>query len=224
MSPHDLSIRLDDQTLRLCPERCLMWEEERTLILSDLHLGKSIHFQRRGIPLPVGAQEATLARLDSVLDRLRPSRVVMLGDLFHSRLNTEWLDFAAWRRQWDMPFTLVMGNHDILHPQAYEMADLERTGSWRRGCFDFVHDPMQAASSHGWTLCGHVHPRVTIRLKGRLSARRPCFHLSDRMLTLPAFGDQTGGHTIRPGKEDRTFIITDGAVIEFHHQHRIHPS
>ena len=227
MNAQSLTIHLGDQTLSLCPEGCIHWDEARMLILSDLHLGRSAHFQRRGIPLPAGGQEATLSRLDSVLGRLRPERVVFLGDLFHSRYNAEWMAFVDWRRRWNLPFTLVRGNHDILPARAYEMADLEIVERLDCGSLGFVHDPAvdpardpadesAPARFTPWILCGHLHPRVTIRLPGRQSARRPCFHLSGRILTLPAFGDQTGGHTIIPRKQDRTFVLTDGAVLELH--------
>jgi metallophosphoesterase superfamily enzyme len=43
---------LKQQTLWLSPERCLFWEEDKSLIISDIHLGKSGHFRKAGIGIP----------------------------------------------------------------------------------------------------------------------------------------------------------------------------
>ena len=54
---------LRDQTLWLSPERCILWEEENTLIVADLHLGKSGHFRKEGIGIPQRIYKADLQRL-----------------------------------------------------------------------------------------------------------------------------------------------------------------
>ena len=40
------------QTLWLSPAKCIFWEEQKILILSDLHLGKSGHFRKSGVAIP----------------------------------------------------------------------------------------------------------------------------------------------------------------------------
>jgi hypothetical protein len=41
-------------------------------------------------------------------------------------------------------------------------------------------------------LSGHFHPKLRVRVRGRLVSRR-CFVATDRKLILPAFGALTGG-------------------------------
>ena len=41
-----------DQTLWLSAERAVFWEEEQSLILADLHFGKTGHFRKSGIGVP----------------------------------------------------------------------------------------------------------------------------------------------------------------------------
>ena len=61
----------------------LFWDDERLLVVSDLHLEKGSSFATRGILLPPYDTAATLARLAVVVSRYDPKVVVALGDSFH---------------------------------------------------------------------------------------------------------------------------------------------
>src|SRR5262245_56735988 len=61
----------------------LFWEDEKLLIVSDLHLEKGSSFATRGILLPPYDTAATLARLAAVVARYDPGTVIALGDSFH---------------------------------------------------------------------------------------------------------------------------------------------
>ena len=63
----------------------LFWEEQRLLVVSDLHLEKGSSFATRGVLLPPYDTAATLSRLTSVITRLNPRMVIALGDSFHDR-------------------------------------------------------------------------------------------------------------------------------------------
>src|SRR6516165_4993683 len=63
----------------------LFWEEQRLLVVSDLHLEKGSSFAARGVLLPPYATMATLGRLAAVVARHEPRIVVALGDSFHDR-------------------------------------------------------------------------------------------------------------------------------------------
>jgi metallophosphoesterase superfamily enzyme len=52
-----------DHHFWLSPERVLYWEEEKTLILSDLHFGKTGHFRKSGIAVPQSIYQQDLQRL-----------------------------------------------------------------------------------------------------------------------------------------------------------------
>ena len=79
-----VSIEIRGQTLRLLPERAIYWEEGDLLILSDLHLGKSGHFRKNGIPAPANVHLDDLRGLLELADSLKPLAVLVIGDLFHS--------------------------------------------------------------------------------------------------------------------------------------------
>src|SRR6476469_3681790 len=63
----------------------LFWQEQRLLVVSDLHLEKGSSFASRGVLLPPYDTVATLGRLAAVVARHAPRMVIALGDSFHDR-------------------------------------------------------------------------------------------------------------------------------------------
>ena len=55
--------QLCDQKLWLSAERCIFWEEQSALIVSDLHLGKTGHFRKAGIAVPQSVFKEDLQHL-----------------------------------------------------------------------------------------------------------------------------------------------------------------
>ena len=101
-----LAIELAGEKLELYPERCLWWEKERTLIVSDIHLGKAAHFRKHGIAIPGDVNADNLKRLEALILRHQPDRLLVLGDLFHSSLNAEWHDFRDWLKKINQEYAL----------------------------------------------------------------------------------------------------------------------
>ena len=91
---------LRDQTLWLSPERCILWEEENTLIVADLHLGKSGHFRKEGIGIPQSIYKADLQRLMAQLYLYKADRLIIAGDFTHSTANKELDLFPYCRSTW----------------------------------------------------------------------------------------------------------------------------
>src|SRR6516162_10912283 len=63
----------------------LVWEEQKLLVVADLHLEKGSSFAARGVLLPPYDTVATLSRLAAVITRHDPKMVIALGDSFHDR-------------------------------------------------------------------------------------------------------------------------------------------
>jgi metallophosphoesterase superfamily enzyme len=89
--------RFKGQQLWLSPDRCIFWEEERSLIVSDLHFGKTGHFRKWGIAVPQAVYREDLQRLLVQIQYFRPRQLLIVGDLFHSRENKELELFLKWR-------------------------------------------------------------------------------------------------------------------------------
>jgi metallophosphoesterase superfamily enzyme len=65
----------------------LLWPEESTLIVADLHLEKGSSYAERRRPqfLPPYDTRTTIGRLENLMARHAPSRVICLGDSVHDR-------------------------------------------------------------------------------------------------------------------------------------------
>jgi DNA ligase-associated metallophosphoesterase len=203
---------LRGQQLWLSPHRCIYWEEERSLILSDLHFGKTGHFRKAGIAVPQSVYREDLLRLLSLIQYFQPRQLLVVGDLFHSRENKELDLFLRWRDDFpDLGIRLVLGNHDILRADWYVRAGIVvHEGVWEMGGFAFVHDI--GGVGDGGTLrpyyfSGHLHPGIRINGMGKQSLQFPCFYFGGEYAILPAFGRFTGTVSIDPGAESNVFAI-----------------
>lgn len=203
-------------TLWLSSERCLFWEEERVLVLSDLHLGKTGHFRKAGIAIPQAVFLEDMQRLVSLIQFFQPTTLLIVGDLFHSRDNQELELFRKWRA--DMPalaIELVKGNHDILHRSWYEAAGIQvHPDQHTIGPFCFQHDPGSCSGDEDrYVISGHLHPGVVLKGLGKQSLSFPCFHFGPGKAILPAFGRFTGLAIVRPGEQDDVFAVVGQALI-----------
>ncbi len=63
----------------------LLWPDEATLVVADLHLEKGSSYASRDRPqfLPPYDTSVTIARLEQLLNRHNPGRVICLGDSTH---------------------------------------------------------------------------------------------------------------------------------------------
>jgi len=183
-------------------------------LLSDLHLGKVTHFRKAGIAVPQAAAEDTLLRLEVLCNSFELERVLLLGDLFHSDHNHEWLDFQSFVARYHfIKFELVMGNHDLFSTKEYTAAGLVcHTELLDEPPFTFTHDRFH--DSEYFNIYGHIHPAVRLFGKAKQAIRLPCYFFRRQEAILPAFGTFTGNHTLKYGLEDNIFVIAESEVIK----------
>lgn len=210
---------IQDQKLWLSHERGIYWEEEKALIVSDLHFGKTGHFRKSGIPVPQHVYKHDLQRLVTMIQFFQPEKLIVVGDLFHSRENKELELFLKWRQ--DFPFLkieLIMGNHDILHKSWYRQAAITISKeALKIRDFHFRHDlAMETAiptDVPSYLFSGHIHPGIAIRGLGKQSLRFPCFYFTEKYCVLPAFSRFTGTFLIDPAPGEQVFAIVDNRLM-----------
>lgn len=198
-------------------DKALYWERTRTLIASDIHIGKAASFRANGIPVPHGTTAQNLNRLTHLLKLTRAKRLLILGDLYHSadgRSAETDKAFASWRALLHtIHVTLVRGNHDLkagdpppeLHVECIDNS-LEEHG------VTLCHEPLPRHSKP--FIAGHVHPCFTLSDRFGPSLRVPCFVKSRTGLLLPAFGEFTGMHSMKPQQEDVFYLCYENSVRE----------
>jgi len=214
-----LRFKFEKQTLWLSAARCIFWEEESILILSDLHLGKSGHFRKSGIGIPQNIFKEDLQRLFSQIQFFKPKTVLITGDMFHSKTNKEVDFFLKWRNDIaNVEFFLVRGNHDILPKKTYIEANIkvfENKLSIKNFCF--THDIStycEEARKELFTFSGHIHPGIKMNGLGHQSLMLPCFYFGDKHAVLPAFSAFTGLAKIKPAPTGHVFALVENSVVQ----------
>lgn len=187
---NDLRFTFCGAPLRALPSGALHWPGESTLVVSDLHLGKSERMARRGGPmLPPYEVMETLDRLLDDIAKTRPRCVICLGDSFddltaaratHNAVAQRLAPALAGRR-----WIWIEGNHD---PGPVDLSG-EHLAEITLGPLTFRHIAQPTGPGE---ISGHYHPKARLRLRGRAITRR-CMLIDDTRLILPAYGTYTGG-------------------------------
>jgi DNA ligase-associated metallophosphoesterase len=203
-----------EQNLWLTAQRSIFWEEQKTLIASDLHFGKTGHFRKAGIAVPQNVYKEDLQRLVNLMHYFKPERLIVVGDFFHSQANVELDWFRKWRTGFEqVKITLVRGNHDILHDRWYKESDIEVIEKeLLQAPFLFTHDRCESRQEV-YTFCGHLHPGILLHGLGKQSLRLPCFYFAEDHCILPAFSHFTGTALIDPAKNEQVYAIVENKLI-----------
>jgi len=189
--------------LMLDARRALWLAAERTLVVSDLHLGYAWTHRHAGQLLPL-APDDTLARLDALVSEYAPEQLVLLGDVLHGFAPVEEA-FAEIRQLIGEIGTrtrlrIVEGNHDIALPRLLARLKLdgrmEKTIAFGPHVLLHGHSPGEyeasmllaaARKNGGRVIFGHEHPSVRLSDGVASSANCPCFVVGEGALVLPCF-------------------------------------
>ncbi|WPU94178.1 ligase-associated DNA damage response endonuclease PdeM [Mucilaginibacter sabulilitoris] len=205
------------QNLSLLPQKALYWEQQKALIVADMHFGKVGHFRKAGIAVPRDMEQSDLATLSDLIHEYKPEKLLFLGDLFHSDMNNDWDWFILWRSQFPgLQIILIRGNHDIIADSHYQNLNIELHNELLIGPFLMLHHPLSDTglqNASGYVFCGHIHPGVSLSGRGRQSITLPCFAFGSEQAILPSFGKFTGKVAIRSQKTDRIFAVLKDKVL-----------
>ena len=169
----------------------------RNLIIADLHLGYEVSMAREGFYLP-SAFHGVVERLKGVIERERPGRLIIDGDLKHSFV-------PGWREREELrafveevsplvdELVLVRGNHDVgtlwLRELGVEVVDELEVGKWK-----LVHGHKLAEGER--FIIGHEHPAVRLRDEVGALVKVPAFLMGDGLVVLPAFSPWAYGNDV----------------------------
>jgi DNA ligase-associated metallophosphoesterase len=211
-----LEIELAGEKILLTEDKIIYWPQHESVFIADVHLGKTTHFRKSGIAVPVAMIKTEIDRIEKIISQFRPGRIFFLGDLFHSDLNHEWNIFNDFLESHaDIEFILIKGNHDILNDKIYKLSRLiVKEEPFQLNNFVLSHHPLEEEkiSDDKINLCGHIHPGISIKGKGRSHLRLACFYLEKNVLILPAFGRFTGLAMVNPKKGDSVFAVLNNSV------------
>jgi len=146
---------------------------ERSLIISDLHIGWEISLIQEGFHFPTQMNKI-LERIFKLLDAYKPSRLIILGDVKHT---VSGIELEEWR---DIPaffesllekiedITVVPGNHDgnisVLTPHSVRIAPVKGiTIGSEVGLFHGHSWPDPQLLGCTYLIMGHIHPVISIQ-------------------------------------------------------------
>lgn len=211
-----MKLSLAGNAIEMLPERAVWWPSRATAVVADVHLGKDQVFRRSGIAIPAAVLDKELAMLDSLIQRTRCERLLVLGDWVHAAPvdGESWaVAIAKWRARHDqLAIELVLGNHDRnlacwldgwrieAHLEPLEINGLR-----------MFHEVDPDAPAAG--MSGHLHPVAWLR-SGPERVRLPAFAGRGDHLVLPAFGRFTGGFDGLDERAWTLYPITADRVME----------
>jgi uncharacterized protein len=204
-----------DQLFEYLPGKALFWHNEKALLLADLHLGKTMHFRKEGLALPTAGIAQDYVNLRLLLDQTMPEKVYFLGDLFHSKHNSEWELLGQLIAEYSgVAFSLVPGNHDVLRPDQYQHLGINiAPEEWLIGNILLSHHPLEQVPAAVLNICGHVHPGIRLEGKARQSASLAVFYRTANQLILPAFGHLTGLHMLEAKSATQLVGVLAGKLL-----------
>ncbi len=204
------------ERLALLPDRAAWLPDAGALLVADVHLGKSASFRAKGVPVPEGATGRDLARLSALLRATAAARLIVLGDLVHDQ--TALLDrtcdaVRAWRAGWPgVEIDLIPGNHDRKADSCEQLGLRVLEPTVVLNGLRLTHEPPERPGAP--TLCGHLHPVVSVGPIGSPArVRTACFWFDGLTGVLPAFGSFTGGRAMGMDLSHGVFAAGDRAVI-----------
>ena len=177
----------------------LFIKDNKTLVLADLHLGKSISLNRTGNFVPLYDNEETIKSLKNIIFKYNPLKIITLGDSFHDKfsilnMNKQHLSELKKITQ-NFNFIWIIGNHDknLLGTEKISGTFLD---NFSKENLRFTHIKTNGKSSETFEFSGHYHPKTYLKINNSRYYYK-CFVIGKNFCILPSFGYYTGGIDIR---------------------------
>ncbi|MDZ7730043.1 MAG: metallophosphoesterase [Natrialbaceae archaeon] len=200
-------------------DRCLYLERADALVLADVPPRPRIH---SAVDAPIDDVDAPHERLERALEQVKPSTVVVAGDLLHS-FSTVPLSVARQLEQFtdtvaaaDATLILVEGNHDTVLSRVYDGA-IESHCHLAAANAVIAHGHEHPDQTAELLIVGHGHPAMVV--DGR---KYPCFLYGPRQYeghgraVLPTFTRLARGVRINGARRSLDSpLVTDLGACRF---------
>jgi len=210
-NPHDSLVSVGEGAW-LDGELALVHPAESWVVVADLHYGYEICQRAAGGLFPLWGMEDLESRLSRLLQRHRPQRLILLGDIVHATAAiASALAFLERLRGQVEELILIEGNHDRWLAAEMELLPEWTTGQWR---FRHGHLP-EFEEWPGITLEGHTHPNALLGDGAGTRLRLPAFVQRGERWILPAFSGWAAGVRWEAEPEDRVWLCHPRRVLRF---------
>tara|TARA_Y100000589_G_scaffold185161_1_gene175419 strand:- start:453 stop:1112 length:660 start_codon:yes stop_codon:yes gene_type:complete len=183
------------------------------LLISDIHIGKAEYFQLNGIPITNNEDENNINRIYKLINEFKPNKVIILGDLFHSKYSLNKNLISKVERLFETfknKIELIEGNHD----KGCQIKDISYLKEIESLNLIFTHEPIRKKDNKTLNICGHYHPKLILKNnQDKLSFKCFAFDSFNNNLYLPSFGDLTGGFMCKKHFK-KWAIISENNIVE----------
>src|SRR5438128_1413312 len=148
--------------LTLLPDKAVYIKTLKTLIVTDIHIGKTGHFRKAGMAIPAQLAFSDTERLSALIEQNETDKLIVLGDMFHSKENYDMELFTKWRKKIkNIKIILIKGNHDILPLSFYKENRIDAVKHLiLHNDIKFVHKFNGIIEKNIYIISGHVHPAI----------------------------------------------------------------
>lgn len=205
--------------LRVTNDRCIIFDEERVLVIGDLHLGYEKALEDEGMYLPRMNTESIRESLNRLIEKYEPKEIVLLGDIKHDFKRAKYEGKEEVRAVVRLiadaaKVVIVKGNHDnyvqnIVADMGIPVVDYVDIRGYRleHGHIDSGKRPV---------IIGHEHPSV--KISGALSGgiKMQCFMYARKegVLVIPPFSFLSSGTDFAMSGDDFMSDACRGADMD----------
>ena len=163
-------------------ERGLLLEEQKVLVVADLHIGYEFELSEAGVKIP-SQTGGMKSRLIKMIREVKPEELIILGDFKHNipYVGTwEYEELERFVRDLPVRVTMIRGNHDvdlqsILHSENVRFGDPRGEIRGSVGLFHGHVWPKRELFKCKYLVMGHTHPAVLLKESLGLETRLSCF-------------------------------------------------
>ena len=184
----------------------LYFKKQRLLALGDIHIGYEEALNKQGIFVPRTSNAELLKRTELLLQKTKPEKVIIIGDLKHefgTISETEWrhtIRFLNLLQKYAKKIILIKGNHDTILGPIAKTKNMKVVQTHSVETFLFTHGdkiPKQANNKNVKTIIiGHEHPAVTVTDWPRMETYKAFLKgtwKNKQLIVMPSFTTLTEG-------------------------------
>jgi len=184
-------------------ELCLYIKKERILVVGDLHLGFEESLNKQGVLIPRLQFKETYAKIEKLLENLKPKLVILVGDVKHefsTISNQEWNNISRIIKLVKLHSELIIikGNHDNIIKPIAERESADVKDSYTLGKIQFLHGDVIKKPLSKIIIIGHEHPAISF--KERPTEKFKCFlkgkYKKSTLIVMPSFNPVAEGSDI----------------------------
>ena len=196
-------------------ETALWLEQEKILIMNDLHIGYEEAMHKKAILVPRQQLKNIISIVQKILQKVQPDKIIINGDLKHEFgkiLRQEWkevLEFLDFLLKNCKEVIIIQGNHDPVIKPISQKRGIKVLQEYKVGDIHIVHGDELVETDAKTIIIGHEHPAITIRENSKFEKFK-CFLKGKwkrkEVIAVPSFNPLLEGTDVLEGQVLSPFL------------------